>query len=249
MPQATMNIMSFYNQDMNHADPDSVYNAWLDFNKSIKGIDPALDNWFYLAKATPDEVVYFDAIKEKEKVISSVLRKKSKGNNVSRNDVKGARFRAWSKRIPAKGPENEREDSLVAFSSLTGGTDRRPARFHLEVTELQDAPSEKEMEAFTRICKSISGVTVPIWLNACPSAYIDYAVFPHRHRIGWMAVVPGADISGELSFLAYDEYLPDIGTLIVTTKDRFSILNPEHIEASQAAEVALNKLGLLPEAR
>ncbi|MBS8268884.1 hypothetical protein DYI26_09145 [Halomonas litopenaei] len=62
-----------------------------------------------------------------------------------------------------------------------------------------------------------------------------------------MVLVPSVDISGELKFLAYDEYIPGIGTLLVTTKERFNTQNEDHLKASQATEISLNELGLLPE--
>lgn len=248
MLQAPMNIMSFYEQDMEYADPGSVYDMWLRFNDSIKGIDPALDNWFYLVKATQDEAEYLDIYDNKELVISGVLRKVKHGGITSRDSIKGARFRAWSRKISAKGPSNDSEEALVAYSTLAGGTNRKPALFHLEVGALRDARGEEEMAGFTKICAAISNVKIPIWLSVAPDSYIDHAIFPHRCHVGWMAVVPDVNIQGELPFLAYDEYLPDVGTLIVTTQDRFDSRNPTHIEASQATEIALNKLGLLPEA-
>ncbi|MCA0973660.1 immunity 52 family protein [Halomonas denitrificans] len=242
-----IHIVSFYKQDMEYADPDNVYETWMKFNDAIKGIDSALDNWFYLAKATPKEAVYFDIHSDREKIISNRILSSEYKRKLLRSSITGEIFRAWSRKIPAEGPANTREEEIVSFSSLTGGTNNRPALFHLETGALQDAKKENEMEAFAKICTAISNVQKPIWLSACPLSYMKHRVFPHRRHVGWMAVVPDVDISGQLPFLAYDEYLPDVGTLIVTTEERFDTTKPEHVEKSQMTETTLLQMGLLPE--
>ncbi|MBY5942401.1 MULTISPECIES: Imm52 family immunity protein [unclassified Halomonas] len=242
-----IHVTHFFIQDMNYSDPDSVYVTWMDFNNSIRGIDHALKDWYYLAKATPDTVVYLNPINDKEQIIYSSIRKMKLDPIPPRENIKGISFHAWSQKVPARGPANEREGSLIAFSSLSGGTKRRPARFNLEIGLLQDHHGRDEVRAFAKICKAIARSKAPVWLSACPLSYMDHLVFPHRAHVGWMAVVPDVDISGQLPFLAYDEYLPDVGTLIVTTEERFDTTKPEHVEKSQMTETTLQQMGLLPE--
>ncbi|MBY6029743.1 immunity 52 family protein [Halomonas sp. DP8Y7-1] len=242
-----IHVTLFFYQCINQADPDSVYETWMNLNNSTTGIDPVLNEWFYLAKATPSEVVYLDLPKEKEQIITSSIRTMKLDRTIPRRNIKGITFHAWSQKVPAQGPANEREGSQTVFSSLSGGTEHRLARFSLEIEALKNHEGRHEMIAFTRICTAISNVQKPIWLSACPLSYMKHRVFPHRRHVGWMAVVPDVDISGQLPFLAYDEYLPDVGTLIVTTEERFDTTKPEHVEKSQMTETTLLQMGLLPE--
>lgn len=61
-----------------------------------------------------------------------------------------------------------------------------------------------------------------------------------------MAVVPNVNIVGDIPFIAHEEYIENTGTLLVTTKEPFDVFNNKHIEAGQAAEIALMDRGLLP---
>ncbi|MBS8268885.1 hypothetical protein DYI26_09150 [Halomonas litopenaei] len=244
---APMEIMSFYSQDMQQADPDSVYDLWLGYHDAIKNIDPVFNHWFYISKATPKEVVYLDVSQDREQILAHALQDYPNRITTPREKMIGIRLHAWSQEVPATGPANDDEASLISSSTITGGRDFRPANFFLEVEALQSSRGDDELATFVKLCTAISNVQKPSWLSVSPSSYIDYAVFPHRESVGWMALVPDVNISGELPFLAYDEYLPGIGTLLVTTKDRFKTINESHLEASQATEIALNEMGLLPE--
>ena len=95
--------------------------------------------------------------------------------------------------------------------------------------------------------RKLSEVIPPRWANVAPFAYVDLAAFPHREWVGWMAMVPDVDLSNEMPFVALAEYLPGIGTLIVTTKEPFDPENEEHIKLARATEVFLADRELLPE--
>lgn len=118
--------------------------------------------------------------------------------------------------------------------------------FVLETTRLKNTPMDKYWQVFSDCLRHLAAVKTPSFASIAPDASIDLRVFPHRETVGWMALVPGADLSEEMPFVALAEYIPEVGTLIVTTKEAFDAENPEHLKLQRATEIFLADRDLLP---
>jgi len=72
----------------------------------------------------------------------------------------------------------------------------------------------------------------------------DYATFPHRQCLGWMAYVPQSLNREQLPLAA--AILPAKGgTVIVAVSEPFNLASTEHIKRANEIEMDMNDLGLL----
>ena len=72
----------------------------------------------------------------------------------------------------------------------------------------------------------------------------DYATFPHRQCLGWMAYVP-QEVSKEQLPFAADTLPAKGGTVVVAVNEPFDLANREHIKRANQIEMDMNDLGLL----
>lgn len=72
----------------------------------------------------------------------------------------------------------------------------------------------------------------------------DYATFPHRRCLGWMAYVR-AGVTQEQLPLAADIIATKDGSIIVALNEVFDLANKEHIKRANQIEMDMNDLGLL----
>jgi hypothetical protein len=73
----------------------------------------------------------------------------------------------------------------------------------------------------------------------------DFATFPHRQCLGWMAYVPQVVTEAELPLAAH--IIPAKGgTIIVAVDEPFDLANKEHIKRANQIEMDMSDLGLLP---
>ncbi len=85
---------------------------------------------------------------------------------------------------------------------------------------------------------------VPLEPGDKTSYRADFATFPHRQCLGWMAYVP-RHVTREQLPLAADILQAKGGSIIVTTKELFDISNKEQIKRANQIEMDMNDLGLL----
>lgn len=72
----------------------------------------------------------------------------------------------------------------------------------------------------------------------------DYATFPHRRCLGWMAYVP-MEVTREQLPLAANIVATKGGSIIMALNEVFDLANKEHIKRANQIEMDMNDLGLL----
>lgn len=72
----------------------------------------------------------------------------------------------------------------------------------------------------------------------------DYATFPHRQCLGWMAYVP-QKLSSEQLPLAANILPAEGGTVVLAVNEPFDLANTEHIKRANEIEMDMNDLSLL----
>ncbi|OLO05691.1 Imm52 family immunity protein [Salinicola socius] len=214
---------------------EDVYDQWISMLDAISQEDPVFSHWRY---AYGEQGISID-VHEKTRVVKDAIksvREFERGYN-------GMGLMSFACRGNFSVEERKYHYTENGFS--WGGN--RRGIFSLRNTRLKQTAWPNYWQVFANCLRQLANVIPPRWANAAPFAYYDLAAFPHREWVGWMALVPDVDLSNEMPFVALAEYLPDIGTLIVTTKEPFDPENEEHIKLARATEVFLADRGLLPE--
>ncbi|OLO04103.1 MULTISPECIES: Imm52 family immunity protein [Salinicola] len=214
---------------------EAVYDRWISMLDAISQEDPVLSQWRY---ADDDRGVLLD-VHERARVVQLAISDVRQFNH----NYKGVGLISFTSYGNFSMEEKKYHYTENSFSWGGGGS----GVFSLRNTRLKQTAWPDYWQAFANCLRKLSEVMPPRWANVAPFAYFDLAAFPHREWVGWMALVPDVDLSNEMPFVALAEYLPDIGTLIVTTKEPFDPENEEHIKLARATEVFLADRGLLPE--
>ncbi|MDH4571509.1 Imm52 family immunity protein [Salinicola acroporae] len=223
---------------------EEVYLLFLKATEKISEVDTALSDWQYPLITEKDKAIYCP-VTDKSKVLKSAYHETHK-NNESYKGKGLVNFTAWSMPVPTQGLK-ESEKPFFAKARLLDGSADLGGSFVLNANSLKDTKSKDYWSTYSTLFKKMARIKKASWSNFSTKGYHRKAAFPHREWVGWMALVPDVDLSNEMPFVALAEYLPDIGTLIVTTKEPFDPENEEHIKLARATEVFLADRGLLPE--
>ncbi|WP_353980136.1 Imm52 family immunity protein [Salinicola endophyticus] len=214
---------------------EAVYDKWIAMLEKISGEDPVMHQWRY---AYGEQGISID-VHERNRVINDAIKPEKKFDP----KYSGEGLISFTSRGNFS-PE-EKKYYYIENGFSWGG--ERPGAFFIDTGLLKKADWPNYWKVFANCLRHLSSIMPPLWADVAPQRYRPHAVFPHREWVGWMALVPDVDLSNEMPFVAMAEYLPNIGTLIVTTKDPFDPDNEEHIKLARATEVFLADRGLLPE--
>ena len=214
---------------------EDVYDQWISMLDAIIHEDPVLSQWRY---ADDDRGVLLD-VHERARVVQLAISDVRQFNH----NYKGVGLISFTSYGNFSMEEKKHHYTENSFSWGGEGS----GVFSLRNTRLKQTAWPNYWKVFANSLRQLANVIPPRWANAAPFAYYDLAAFPHREWVGWMVLVPDVDLSNEMPFVALAEYLPGIGTLIVTTKEPFDPDNEEHIKLARATEVFLADRGLLPE--
>ncbi|SPJ33564.1 Imm52 family immunity protein [Kushneria phyllosphaerae] len=212
-----------------------VYDQWIAMLDAISQEDPVLSQWRY---ADDDRGVLID-VHDRARVIQLGINEVREFNH----NYNGSGLISFTSYGNFSMEEKKYHYTENGFS--WGG--QLPGVFSLRNTRLKQTAWPDYWQVFANCLRHLSGAMPPRWADIAPRRYRPHAAFPHRVWVGWMALVPEVDLSDEMPFVALAEYLPGIGTLIVTTKEPFDPDNDEHIKLARATEVFLADRGLLPE--
>lgn len=212
-----------------------VYDQWISMLDAISQEDPVFSHWRY---AYGEQGISID-VHEKTRVVKDAIksvREFERGYN-------GMGLMSFACRGNFSVEERKYHYTENGFSWGGEGS----GVFSLRNTRLKQTAWPNYWQVFANCLRHLSDIMPPQWADVAPRRYRPHAAFPHRMWVGWMALVPDVDLSNEMPFVALAEYLPGIGTLIVTTKEPFDPENEEHIKLARATEVFLADRGLLPE--
>lgn len=216
---------------------EAVYDQWIAMLDTIGQEDSVLSQWRYL---TGDQHHPWLSVYDRDQVIRGCK------NTVRQFDsnykgLGGIGFTAYGNFTTEERKYHYTENRFF------WGDDQLPGVFFIDTGLLKQTEWPNYWQVFANCLRHLSEVMRPLWADVAPQRYRPQAAFPHRMWVGWMALVPDVDLSNEMPFVALAEYLPNIGTLIVTTKEPFDPENTEHIKLARATEVFLADRGLLPE--
>ncbi|WFF41627.1 hypothetical protein EVC62_09000 [Salinicola endophyticus] len=214
---------------------EAVYDQWISMLDAISQEDPVFSHWRY---AYGEQGISID-VHEKTRVVKDAIksvREFERGYN-------GMGLISFACRGNFSVEERKCHYTENGFSWGGEGS----GVFSLRNTRLKQTAWPNYWQVFANCLRHLSDIMPPQWADVAPRRYRPHAAFPHRMWVGWMALVPDVDLSNEMPFVALAEYLPGIGTLIVTTKEPFDPENEEHIKLARATEVFLADRELLPE--
>lgn len=218
-----------------------IYNHLVSIIDRLSSVDPALSRWYVPALTKTISKTYIPLI-EKDNIIHELLHQANKYDK-GYNGYGPSLIYALSQEVR----ENKGEDNkFLAKIKFSYGSSLVNGSFVLEARELRDLGNDGKWEKFAEIMSALSFKEQFFWINTSPKSYLKHRIFPHRQWVGWMAIVPDVDLTGEMPFLAHCEYIPNLGSLIVTTKEPFDPNNEDHVTQAQATEVFLADKGLLP---
>ncbi|WP_110690739.1 Imm52 family immunity protein [Salinicola endophyticus] len=212
-----------------------VYDHWIAMLDAINQEDLVLSQWRY---ADDDRGVLLD-VHERARVVQLAISDVRQFNH----NYKGVGLISFTSYGNFSMEEKKYHYTENGFSWGGGGS----GAFFIDTGLLKQTDWPNYWQVFANCLRHLAGVIPPQWADVAPRRYRPHAAFPHRMWVGWMALVPDVDLSNEMPFVALAEYLPGIGTLIVTTKEPFDPDNEEHIKLARATEVFLADRGLLPE--
>lgn len=211
---------------------EDIYDFWTTLWESVKDENPLFSDWKY---ATDNGYV---SVRDKGAILAY---KKTDALQQSHNytGLGPVSFMAHGNYKPSEFKQ------YACTQDFTWNGDRKGS-FSIETTYLKDVDMADYWKIFANCFKQLVSVAPVRFASASPDEAMDFRVFPHRRWVGWMAFVPGVDLSQEMPFVAVAEYIQNFGTLIVTTTDPFDPENPEHVKLQRATEVFLAERDLLP---